>query len=128
MRRMTMQESKFGAPVGTYQAKFVGVEDRESDQYGAGLEWKFEIVEGEFTGKVVSRTTAPAPTAKNSCGKLINQLAGGTVAIGQEVDIDSFVGRVYSVLIEENGTGNGTRVGSVMPVSPSQPAAPSTPP
>jgi hypothetical protein len=127
-----MSESKFGAPVGTYLAEFVGAEPREplaGSNYGPGLEWQFRVADGLHAGKIVSRTTAQDPTTKNSCGRMLLQLTGAAVGVGSEVDLAAYVGRRYTVLVEPNQTGQGTRVGTVLPVQ-AQPArpAPRTPP
>src|SRR5689334_11169095 len=127
MAKLRMQESQFGAPVGIYRAKFLGVESREHPEYGPGLEWKFEVVDGPQTGKIIARTTSPTPSMKNSCGKLLNSLAGGTVQKDQEVDVDQFVGHVYQVMVERNSTGNGTRIGTVMPAGGPPPVMPPAP-
>ncbi len=131
MAKYTMKASgaeKFGAPVGIYQARFAGTQERESEQYGPGLEWQFEIVEGVYKGKIVSRTTSREPTLKNSCGKILNQMAGGTVEAEQEVDLAQFRDRVYQIMVEANSTGNGTRIGAVMPLSFSGGPIPELPP
>jgi hypothetical protein len=94
-----MGESKFGAPQGLYTAEFLGVDDRtarEGDQ-----------------------------SPKNSCGRMLSQLTGGAIAKDQDVDIGPYVGRLYQVMVEANSTGNGTRVGTVMPLANG--AAPSPP-
>jgi hypothetical protein len=124
--KLTMSESKFGAPVGTYLADFVGAEPRQplaGTGYGPGLEWQFKIVEGLYAGKVVSRTTATEPTTKNSCGRMLLQLTGAAVGVGSEVDLAAYVGKRYKVLVEPNQSGQGTRVGTVLP-APAEPARP----
>jgi hypothetical protein len=116
-----MQESQYGAPVGNYLAEFLVAEERKplaGSNFGPGLEFKFKIVEGPYAGRIISRTTALKPTLKNSCGRMLTQLAGGSVSAGTELDDRGFVGRRYQVMVEPNFTGNGTRVGTVMPVMP----------
>jgi hypothetical protein len=116
--KLKMSESKFGAPVGTYQAEFVGAEAREpleGSGYGPGLEWQFRVVDGLHAGKIISRTTSQEPTTKNSCGRILVQLTGAAVGVGSEVDLAAYVGRRYTVLVEPNRTGQGTRVGTVLP-------------
>jgi hypothetical protein len=126
--RMTESSEKYGVPVGRYWAKFLGARADTHPEYGEGLKWEFEITEGSWVGKVVSRTTSPVPTAKNACGKMLQMLTGCVAAPNQEFDLDLYVGRVFQVMVEANSTGNGTRVGSVMPLAgaatppPQQPA------
>jgi hypothetical protein len=124
MMRLKVTEGKFGVPPGTYLVIFVGVKPNEHPKFGAGLEWQFIIADGPYKGRLISRTTSPEPTLKNSCGRILAGLVGGPVANNQEIDIDQFKGRTYQVVVETNDTGNGTRVGTVMPVPNGTPAAP----
>src|SRR6266536_832529 len=126
--KLTMTE--LGAPQGTYRAKFAGVQPREpmaGTDYGPGLEWRFEIVDGPHRGRVVARTTSPEPTLKNSCGRMLTGLAGGALRLGEEFDPAAYLGRLYVVTVEVNSTGSGTRVGTVVPVEAFGQAAPSGP-
>jgi hypothetical protein len=114
-------EGKYGAPVGRYRAKFVGVEEREpmeGSDYGPGLEWSWEIlaaVDGsrEHAGKIVSRTTALEPTNKNSCGRFLKAVTDQIIGINAEVDLSDYVGRLYRIEVEPNSTGKNTRVAEV---------------
>jgi hypothetical protein len=123
--KVKQSDTKFGAPQGLYRAKFLGVEPKDHPEYGPGCEWQFEILEGDYRGKVVTRTTGTEPSLKNACGRMLTQLTGGAIAIEQEFDPADYVGRAYQVMVESNSTGNGTRVGTVMPIN--QPAAPPAP-
>jgi hypothetical protein len=123
--KVKQPDTKFGAPQGLYRAKFLGVEPKDHPEYGPGCEWQFEILEGDYRGKVITRTTGTEPSLKNSCGRMLTQLTGGAIALDQEFDHVQYVGRVYQVMVESNSTGNGTRVGTVMPLD--QPAAPPAP-
>lgn len=111
--KLTMGENKFDVPQGTYQAKFLGCQTREPLQgtdYGPGLEWRFEIVSGPSAGKLCSRTTGQEPSAKNACGRMLVGITGGTVVKGQEVDISTYIGRLYLVTLAPNQAGTGVRV------------------
>jgi hypothetical protein len=128
----TLTESAFGAPQGVYLATFVGVENKTHPDYGPGVEWRFQIAEGIHKGKIVSRTTSLVPTLKNACGRMLADLIGGPVPKGHAVKVDQYRGRLYQVVIEANSTGNGTRIGKVLPppngAPAAAPAAPSAPP
>src|SRR5262249_51354652 len=68
-----------GVPVGNYTGRFGGVEDvlaNPEKKFGPGIRWKFTIDDGPYCGQSVSRVTAPAPTFKNSCGKMLAGLVG----------------------------------------------------
>jgi hypothetical protein len=114
--KLRFRESKYGVPAGIYKARFVNVKENQHEEYGPGLEWQFEVIEGAFAGKLSSRTTAPEPTLKNSCGRMLQALSRGKYVPGQEVDIDPFVGQAFQIVVEQNSSGSGTRVGSVLPL------------
>lgn len=129
--KLTMGESKFGVPNGSYRARFIGVKEREpmpGSDYGPGLEWSFEVIDGPQAGRVTSRTTGTQPSTKNSCGRMLNGLAGGAVPAKGEVDLEQFVGRAYLIMVGPNQAGTGTRVETVMPVDVVTPAPAPTPP
>jgi hypothetical protein len=115
MRRFSFNNTNDSVPVGQYEARFVGVEDTNHDEYGPGVAWKFEITSGIHKGQQTSRVTSPEPTRKNSCGNMIRSLAGGRVDEGEMIDVDQFIGRKYLITVGENSTGTGTRVENVMP-------------
>jgi hypothetical protein len=128
---MKMGQSQFGVPAGTpaTRGKFLGIETRDpqpGSSFGPGAEWRFEIIEGPFTGRIVSRTTAQAPTLRNSCGRFLVALTGGDVPAGAEIDWATFVGQVYLLGFELNQAGTGTRVASIAKIgnSSSPSAAP----
>src|SRR5262245_5299308 len=132
---MAVQESgKFKVPPGFYRAKFSGVQQRDHPEYGPGLEWRFEIVDGAERGKITSRTTAPEPTSKNSAGKILAGILGSVPAPGAEIELGPYLGRTYKVVVELNTGGSGnTRVAAVLAddgaaPAPSAAAAASTPP
>jgi hypothetical protein len=134
--KAVMHESKFGAPVGTYQCQFLGVEElpqtRPGPNFGPAWRWQWRILMGEHMGKIISRTTSQEPTTKNACGKMLQAVTGRAIAVNEEVDLTAYVGRQFAVQVEPDSTGKGTRVGMVMPQSApaanGAPAAPTPPP
>jgi hypothetical protein len=119
---LRMGQAQFGVPIGTpaTKGKFLGTEVSEpkpGSTYGPGREWRFELTEGPFAGRVVSRTTAFDPTLRNSCGKLFTALIGGNVPIGTEVNIDDFIGHRYLIMFEPNSVGTAARVASVSKIA-----------
>jgi hypothetical protein len=117
--KMTEGAERFKVPTGQYRAKFMGVkqDDRPHPEYGIGLKWQFEVVDGPSAGKIASRTTSSSPTLQNACGRMLQMLTGGTAALHEEFDLDKHIGRLFQILVEANSTGSGTRIGSVMPVA-----------
>jgi len=113
---MRLKVSAGGVPVGSYTAKFAGIEPTTSEQYGAGYRWKWEITAGAQAGQAASRTTGTTPTEKNGCGAMLRGLIGGELAVGQEIDIEQYIGRNYMLVVAATASG-ATRVEAIVPVN-----------
>ena len=111
MRKFTLKPG--GPPPGTYRARLGSVRDTMHLEFGAGMRFEFEIIEGAQTGDKVSRITGILPTPANAAGRMLSGLAG-KLALHEEVDISDFVGREYLIVVEEVREGV-TRVASVSP-------------
>ena len=59
-----------GVPAGSYLANVTGVEP-VNNEYGDGLRWQFQVVNGQHKGSKTSRTTQTKPSPKNGCGKVL---------------------------------------------------------
>lgn len=79
-------------PAGSYVAKFVDVEPINND-YGPGLEWRWEIVSGPHAGQMVKRTTSNQPTTKNICGQIIAGLKGKPLSANEDINLSEFVAK-----------------------------------
>jgi hypothetical protein len=122
-------ESKFGAEPGLYAAKFRGVielRDNGSPRLGKdgkpmppGIEFQFEIVTaGPFQGNIVSRITSKTPTMKNSCGRMLDGLAGRALGINESFNVDTCIGRTYQILIDRSAANPArTQVDRILPPS-----------
>lgn len=110
---LLLKVSAGGPPPGTYSAKFMGFESTTHEQYGAGLKWTWEIVGGALAGQKASRTTGVSPTPRNGAGKLVAGLVGRAIAPGEDVNLDSCVGKNYLIVVAE-AKGGGTRVETVL--------------
>ena len=64
-----------GVPPGSYIAKFLGVEPKES-QFGPGLTWTFEVVNGPQASCKATAMTQTTPTPGNGCGRLLAGVLG----------------------------------------------------
>lgn len=114
--RMKKSDSKFGAPVGIYTGRFLGIFPfgdgtprlgRDNKPMGPAVEWQFEITadpehDGEHIGNQVGRITAAEPTTRNSCGALLKGLVGKEVGTEEDVDPDAFVGQMYQLVVSPN--------------------------
>jgi hypothetical protein len=127
-----MRHMKFAKPIpeGMYTAIFRGVEDTKHEDYGSGLRWRFEILDGDYAGREVTRITPVHPTPRNICGKLFRGVTG---CDGDgDCDIDAFVGIRVQILVAPTQDGGGTRVDGVFPANkpapqPAPPAKEATP-
>jgi hypothetical protein len=117
MAMMTMSQG--GVPAGEYTATFAGIEPQAANVekgYGAGIRWKFTIDAGAQQGQMSSRITSPAPTLRNSCGKMLTGLIGRPLADRESADPNAYLGKRYRILVGV-GQGNGTRVEFVTPIT-----------
>lgn len=110
---IVLKVSAGGVPVGSYLAKFVGVE-ATNNEYGDGLRWLFEVVSGPQKGVKTSRITSQSPTPKNACGKMLSGITGKPLTPGEDVALEAFVGKTFLVMVGPTDSG-GTRVDSVSP-------------
>ncbi len=112
---MTWKITSEGVPPSAYQTTFAGIEPVEPDAnkgYGAGLRWKWNIVDGPFAGRTISRVTGQTPTPNNACGRLIVALLGRTPNVGENIDLAPLIGKKYLAIVAAGQQG-GTRVETV---------------
>lgn len=110
----TCQES---VPPGKYKAKFLGIETtKPHPKYGSGLKFWWEITEGPWAGREVSRLVGGdrAPTKLNALGRFLIAMSGQDFEEGETVDWTDFVGRIYTVTVEAQDDGIFTRVAAVL--------------
>jgi len=110
---MKLVVSSGGVPAGSYLTKFVGLESITND-FGPGLSWEWEVLNGPHAGQTVRRITTVTPTSKNACGKILSGVIGKSLAVGEELDLSKYVGKTYLVVVGETDRG-GSRVESVTP-------------
>ena len=98
-------------PPGTYHGTFAGLADTEHQEYGPGLQWMFEIDQGEFAGKTVRRTTDSVATKTNLCGSFWEMVSGLPFQEAKEHDSDDWLGHTGTIVVERSPSGDGVRVG-----------------
>jgi hypothetical protein len=108
---MVLKVSAGGVPAGSYLATFTGVE-ATSNEYGDGLRWQFEVINGPNKGAKTSRITSQTPTPKNACGKMLSGITGKTLTPGEDIDLDGFIGKTFLVMVVNTDSG-GTRIDSL---------------
>jgi hypothetical protein len=102
-------------PAGVFKARFDGVEEMTHPEYGPGLRFDFEVMEGPNKGKRTCRITSAEPTPRNAAGRMLADLAGVHASDGVSVNVDDYLNREYTVVVRETETGR-TRIESVCAV------------
>ena len=97
-------------PPGTYHGVFAGLADTEHQDYGPGLQWRFEIDQGEFAGKTVCRTTGFAATNSNKCGTFWEMVSGLSLLEAKEHDSDEWLGDSGTIGVEQSVSSASVRV------------------
>ena len=101
-------------PAGRYRARFLGVKPIEN-QFGPGLKFGFQIIEGKSADAVVTRICSGRPTIRNSTGKLLAGLAGQQPAAGMQIDPEEHKHCEYWITVASAREG-GVRVEGIEPV------------
>ena len=101
-----------GPPAGIYKATFAGVTKTHHEEYGDGARFDFKIVGGEHDGRMASRTCKPQPTAKNATGRLMQGIVGAAAKPGEKVNLATFIGKTYTIVVGLAANGTSTRVES----------------
>lgn len=83
---------------------------------GPSFAWEFEVQQGEHAGKAASAWTPTRLTSQNNLGKLIARMLGRPMRSGEEIDIDEFIGNLFSIIVDYTSDGTRTKVTSAAPV------------
>jgi hypothetical protein len=102
-------------PAGVHKAVFNGCERTTHVEYGDGLKFEFEVVDGPHKGVRACRYTSADPTPRNAAGRLMADLAGQKPTNNLSVDVDEFVGHQYLIVVREGESGR-TRVENADPI------------
>lgn len=116
MTEFTFAESS-GPPAGIYKATFVGVSKTSHPEYGDGAKFDFRVVGGEHDGRIASRTCKPQPTAKNATGRIMQGITGASAKPGEKVNLSTFIGKTYTIVVGTAQNGTSTRVDSCIAAS-----------
>jgi hypothetical protein len=121
-------------PTGEYVAQFLGVKTMENsvrnrrDENGLPVSnpimFRFMIGQGEYARTTVVRVTPPLPTSGNSCGRMLDGLAGRTLVEGEPFDPDTVVGELYRILVDVSHNPRRTHVVQILGKAESPPASP----
>lgn len=100
-----------GLPVGSYPAKFMGVDKFEEniEKYGLGIILKFQVLAGEHEGEEASRICSAKLSPKSALTKFAVSLKGSKIESGEQFSFTPFVGSTGSILVTETQSG-ATRI------------------
>lgn len=100
MPLLTIRTSQDFAPVGTHNAKFVGIEPIEN-KWGNGYRWVFETNEGKKISGFSDRDKPPTPN--NITGRWLSALSKQPATDGARINTDDFIGKPYMLIVAPNG-------------------------
>ena len=93
-----------GVAPGSYQARFSGIEEKESREGAPYFRWTFAADGPEGVRDVTgASSTNTGPKAK--AYRWLQSLLGRAPVADESLDIEGLVGRFCTVVIEENGDG-----------------------
>jgi hypothetical protein len=94
-------------PVGVYQAKLAGFEEKDGGEYGAFIRLDFEIVEGEHKGTrrthIASAKLTKGKTSETTSKlfRAVTALMGREPGSDEEVSLEELVGSECQILVED---------------------------
>jgi hypothetical protein len=118
MPRVTVENDE-QVPVGAWPARLIAVKAMPPSEahpdWGASYVWEFEVTAGTHRGKRCSCFTKQNVTPLNNLGRLLVDLLGRALREGEGFELESFVGKEYTIKVGPNKTGDKTRVNAVFP-------------
>lgn len=99
-----------GVPPGIYRAKFIRAERVESDEYGDGYRFVWEVTDGDQKGQETGRTTSTAMGPRANLPKVLSMILGKDPEPGEQVDLERYYNVPGQITVEETESRNGTRV------------------
>jgi hypothetical protein len=109
-----------GVPPGTYFGTFSGRAPATTSR-GETVKWAWTVCEGEhksmiatcFIDRVDANGRVAKPSPNNKLGRVLNGLAGRTLAAGEKFNPNSVIGQKFMIVVTTGKDGKGTRVDSV---------------
>ena len=88
---------------GRYQGLFLGVAVKTDFDFGICVRWKFQIVEGQFAGYIVSRTTYETDEPDRVDIRLLNMVSAMSITSLTHALIQKAVGTRGTVVVRWAG-------------------------
>ena len=105
MNDLTFVFESGSVPVGSYLAKFVGVEVVPPGEYQEGIRWIWEIASGQYVGRKVSRISGKKPSLDNKAGKFISGMTGKQFQLGESISLAPCVGKTFLIVMGQSKSG-----------------------
>jgi hypothetical protein len=99
-------------PDGIYSAIFEGFEVKPKSVHNGkemneGIMFRFKVGDGVHKDKIASNIGPTKPTPNNVSGRLMMGLNGGDVKEGEKINLNSFIGKLYTIVVDKNKAGRG---------------------
>lgn len=104
-------------PTGEYPARLVELTTVDS-RYGEQLRFKFEIVRGEYQGRTLIAFATPSGNPTSKCVRWASALVGRALQAGEQLDLQSLVGRYCLLAVVRKAGDGGREVNVVQEVYP----------
>lgn len=123
---ITVQDSE-PMPTGEYPVKLVELTTVDG-KYGEQLRYKFEVVKGEYAGRTLTAFATPSGNPASKCIRWASALLERTLQAGEQVDLESLIGRYARAVVVVKSTADGREVNVIQEILPARRAKPTPPP
>jgi class 3 adenylate cyclase len=114
-------------PTGEYPVKLVELTTVDG-KYGEQLRFKFEVVKGDYAGRTLIAFATPSGNPASKCVRWASALLERTLQAGEQVDLESLIGRYARAVVVVKSTADGREVNAVQEILPVRRAKPTPPP
>ncbi|NBW09695.1 MAG: hypothetical protein EBR82_16895 [Caulobacteraceae bacterium] len=108
-------------PVGSYRAKLTGRKEMPASakfpDAGPSFAWEFTVTDGPHAGATASAWTPTRLSTQNNLGRLVQRMLGRPIRSGEEIDLDDFLDREYTIILDLTQDGARTKVISAQPIA-----------
>lgn len=96
-------------------------------KYGEQLRFKFEVVKGEYAGRVLIAFASPSGSPNSKCVRWASALMGRTPQAGEQLDLQELVGKYARAVVVVKSTADGREVNAVQEILPARRPTPPPP-
>lgn len=123
---ITVQESD-PLPTGEYPVKLAELTTIDG-KYGEQLRFKFEVVRGNYAGRTLIAFATPSGSPASKCVRWASALLERTLQAGEQVDLESLIGRYARAVVVVKSTADGREVNTIQEILPARRPKPTPPP